>query len=261
MESRMKLARLSFDKYYHSFTELSIEQKVNFDLKYKHSYRVADVCGQLADALGIGSERRFIALIIGLFHDIGRFKQLFEFNTFNDAVSVDHARYSVEVLQENKFLDDLNEMDIVLDAIRYHNKLKVPIGLSSESLFFAKLIRDADKLDILKVITDHYTTPEKERNQALTWEMPQGEEVSSKVLAQILAHEQIAKENLRNQLDIKVMQLSWVFDLNFKPSLKILKEKGYMDIIYQTMPQNELSYRIYHEVTAYLERLISNRSI
>ncbi|MGQ1787637.1 MULTISPECIES: HD domain-containing protein [unclassified Saccharicrinis] len=253
MENWIKHARLNFDIYYSSFNILSEDQKRNFKIKHEHSYRVSEICGQLADKLKLDPNSRNLAVTIGLFHDIGRFKQLVEFNTFNDAVSVDHAKYSVEVLQEDKFLEGFEEAEKLLVAIRHHNKLKLPEDLSGENLFFAQLIRDADKLDILKVITDYYTTCENERNHTLTWEMPEGENVSDRVLDQILAKEQIARENLRNQVDIKVMQLSWVFDFNFKPSLQILQEKGYLEMIYNTMPQNETTSQIYMKVRDYLK--------
>ena len=254
MENRIKLAREHFDSYYASFKGLTEEQTTNFNIKYRHSLRVAEMSKRVATRLDLKPHDVHLAVIIGLFHDIGRFKQLVEFNTFNDAVSVDHAKYSVGVLNENGFLAGLEEADTVITAIRHHNKLMLPDDLSGKDLFFAKLIRDADKLDILKVITDYYTAEDDKANHTLTWEMPSGDTVSPKVVEQVLAQEQIARVHLKNQLDIKVMQLSWVFDLNYKSSLEILKEKGYIKIIYNTMPQNEITSKIYEKVRHYMEK-------
>jgi hypothetical protein len=35
------------------------------------------------------------------------------------------------------------------------------------------------------------------------------------------------------------MHLTWVYDLNFKPSYKILSERGYIDRIISHLPQDE----------------------
>jgi hypothetical protein len=95
-------------------------------------------------------------------------------------------------------------------------------------------------------------------NHTLTWEMPNGSEISSKVVEQILKGELVSKEFLRNQQDIKVMQLSWVYDLNFKPSFEILMNNHFLDKIFKTMPKNDTVIEIYRTVKVYAEnRLLS----
>lgn len=253
MDNLINQACENLDTYYNSYTGLSVQQKKNFKIKYEHSLRVAEICSQLADKLNIQGNDKELAVITGVYHDIGRFKQLIEFNTFNDAIAGDHASFSVEILKEQGFLEDIEEAEEVLVAIAHHNKRETPDHLSGKKLLFAKLIRDADKLDILKVITDYYTNTNKSPNHTLTWDMPESNTVSEKVAAQILSDELISKENIQNQLDIKVMQLSWVFDFNFKPSLEILKEKNYMEIIFNSMPKNDKVLKIYHKVKHYLQ--------
>jgi putative nucleotidyltransferase with HDIG domain len=253
MDNLIDLACENLDTYYNSFTGLSVQQKKNFKIKYEHSLRVAEICSQLADKLNVDGKEKELAVITGVFHDIGRFKQLIEFNTFNDSVAGDHAKYSVEILKAQGFLDDIEAAEVVLEAIAHHNKRKIPDYLSDKKLFFAKLIRDADKLDILKVITDYYTNTNESPNHTLTWDMPESDTISEKVAAQVLNDELISRENIQNQLDIKVMQLSWIFDFNFKPSLEILKEKNYMEIIFNSMPKNDTVLKIYHKVKDYLE--------
>ena len=52
-----------------------------------------------------------LALLCALFHDIGRFEQLKQYDTFLDHKSVDHASLSCRVLRENHVLDRLPETD------------------------------------------------------------------------------------------------------------------------------------------------------
>lgn len=255
MEERVNIAKARFETYCQSFEGISEEQQKNFDIKKDHSFRVAEMILSLADQLDLNDEEKYLAYLIGLFHDIGRFKQLREFNTFNDAKSVDHANYSVQVLREGSYLDTLNEEQtkLVLTAIEYHNKRDLPKKLSESELLFARLIRDADKLDILTVLCDYYTNPKAVPNHTLTWEMPKGSVVSSAVKKQILKGNLVAKESIAHDLDIKVMQLSWVYDFNFKPSFGEIMSKRYLEKIYNSMPKSDSVIEIYRKVKVYAQ--------
>lgn len=254
----MKLVNLiteKFEWYYKSFSELGPEHIKNFEIKHDHSYRVADLCKSLSAKLEWTDEEKDVAYICGLLHDIGRFQQLIDYGTFNDSQSVDHAAYSLEVLEKENFLDELTaeQSQMVLTAIKYHNKRQLPKDLNEEDRKYAKLLRDADKLDILKVITDYYTNPREVPNHTLTWEMPNGSAVSATVARQVKAQKQVAKEDVVNVLDIKAMQLSWVFDMNFKPSFQLLMEKRFLEKIYGTMPKSDTVIEIYRVIKVYAQ--------
>lgn len=255
MEEGFDLLKKHFVDYYNSFTELTEAQQNNFAIKMDHSLRVAEISYSLAEKLKLGEDDKYLAFFIGLFHDIGRFKQLLEFNTFNDSKSVDHAEYSVEVLKNGNFRFRLNaeQFEWALLAIEYHNKKDLPKGLSKQQLLFAQLIRDADKLDILKVLSDYYSNKKVQPNHTLTWEMPKGIAVSPGVSKQILKGALVSKEKVANELDIKVMQLSWVYDINFKPSFEMVMEKRFLEKIYNSLPKNDGVIEIYRKVKVYAE--------
>lgn len=255
MEEWVNLSKVQFEEYYNSFRGLSEEQSKNFAIKKEHSLRVAEISYTLADKLQLSEDEKYLAFVIGLFHDIGRFNQLLEFNTFNDSKSIDHAEYSVKVLNEGDFFSKLNErqIEIALVSIANHNKREIPKKLNEEELRFAQLIRDADKLDILKVLTDYYTNPRAVANHTLTWELPKGGTVSSGVSKQILNGVLVSKEKVTNELDIKVMQLSWVYDFNFKPSFELLMQKRFLEKIYSSMTKNDTVIEIYRKVKVYSE--------
>jgi len=255
MEERVMLSKLQFKEYYSSFNGLSDEQKNNFTIKKEHSLRVAEISYSLADKLHLNEEEKYLAYFIGLFHDIGRFNQLLEYNTFNDSKSVDHADYSVQVLNKGDFFSKLNDkqIEIALLSIAAHNKRELPKGLSEDECTFAQLIRDADKLDILKVLSDYYSNPRAVPNHTLTWEMPKGSKVSSAVSKQILSGALVSKEKVANEMDIKVMQLSWVYDINYKPSFELVMQKRFLEKIYNSMPKNDAVIEIYRKVKVYAE--------
>ncbi|MBO7079956.1 MAG: HD domain-containing protein, partial [Bacilli bacterium] len=122
-------------------------------LKINHTLRVVDLCERIAKSLNLTEEEIYISKIIGLLHDIGRFEQWKQYNTFRDQSSVDHGDYGVEILKKDnfirKFIKDDSYDDIILKSIKYHNKLYLPNDFDEKTETFAKLIRDADKIDVL----------------------------------------------------------------------------------------------------------------
>lgn len=247
-----------FNTYIDSFKELSENQKRNFDIKKEHSIRVAENCILLGEKLDFTENQMQIAYMAGLFHDIGRFKQLVEFDTFNDEKSVDHAEYSVKILESEPLFSniDFGNKDLVFKAIINHNKYKVPDGMSEQELLYIRLVRDADKLDIFKVLTDYYLNKNTSPNHTLTWELPKGSTVSPSVGKEIMAGKQVTKKNVASEIDVKIMQLSWVYDLNFKPSFEYLLKNRFLERIYNTLPKNDVVIEIYRKIKVYSENKI-----
>ena len=258
MEKAVSLTIENFREYYDSFLALTEDQRTNFEIKYDHSLRVAELCVKIAASLQLGENEQNLAYLAGAFHDIGRFQQLVDYNTFNDSLSVDHASLSVEVIKSKGFFEGLSEEDQnkLFLAIQHHNKLELPKDADQNQLLYARILRDADKLDILKVITDYYSNPKATPNHTLTWEMPKGGVVSAAVARQVLAGGLVSKADVANEIDIKILQLSWVFDINYKPAFKLLMEKRYLEKIYSTLPKNDTVIQIYRKVKVFVENKI-----
>lgn len=258
MKEWVNISTETFNSYINSFKELTDNQQLNFDIKKEHSQRVADISLQLAEKLEFTEEECQLAYFIGLFHDIGRFPQLVEFDTFYDEESVDHAELGIKVLAEEEAFRKLDfaSNDLFLTAIANHNKLKLQDGLSEEQLKFAKLIRDADKLDILRVLTDYYSNRNAAPNHTLTWDLPKGTVVSPVVAKEVMAGRLVAKKHVASEIDVKIMQLSWVFDLNYKPSFESLFKNRFLEKIYDTLSKNDLVIDIYRKVKVYSENKI-----
>ena len=247
-----------FITYCNSFKNLSEEQKRNFEIKKAHSLRVANLSMYLADKLDFNIDEKKLAFFIGVFHDIGRFKQVVEFNTFDDSKSVDHAKYSIQVITEEKIFENIGieGKDLALEAIFYHNKFKLHENLSEQELKFAKLIRDADKIDILKVLTDYYSSRDSTPNHTLTWELPQGMSVSTAVAKEVLEGKLVSKKDVASVIDVKIMQMSWVYDFNYRLSFEYVLKKRFLEIIYETLPKNDLVIEIHRKIKVYSENKI-----
>ena len=121
--------------------------------KKYHSLRVIEVSNFLAKEENLTEEEVEIATLIGLLHDIARFKQYTEYHTFRDKESFDHGDMAVAILEKDNYLRkyiETNNYDTIIKlAIKNHNKFAIEKGLTEEQNKFCKIIRDADKIDIL----------------------------------------------------------------------------------------------------------------
>lgn len=217
------------------YTNNYLEYGEMIQLKINHTLRVVDLCERIAKCLNLTEEEIYISKIIGLLHDIGRFEQWKQYNTFRDQSSVDHADFGVEVLKKDnlirKFIKDDFYDDIILKSIKYHNKLEMPKDLDPKTELFLKIIRDADKIDILKL----YAVEEFKREL-------DDVEFSKEVYESLLNHKCISKRDLKSKSDRMALVLGFVFDTYFKESYRILKETKYFDIIidiYKKKTNNE----------------------
>jgi putative nucleotidyltransferase with HDIG domain len=258
MEDWIKTATDWFENYCNSFQKLTDQQQLNFSIKKEHSHRVAQIALSLSRKMNWPDEEVKTAFLIGLLHDIGRFKQLVEHSTFNDEKSVDHAELALKILKEVNPFESLGfeNQETLFTAIRYHNKFTIENNLSDHEFEHSKLIRDADKLDIFKVLTDYYSKRNGTANHTLTWELQKGTKVSPEVAKEILAGKLVSKKNVLSEIDVKIMQLSWVYDMNYRISAQQLLDSRYLQIIYNSLPKNDLVIDIYRSIKVFAENKI-----
>ena len=149
MNVDLENAQKEFIKYTEKF---NLKDK-NVKGKQLHSLRVMKISSQIAINLKLNKEQIQIATLIGLLHDIGRFKQYTEIGLGDNLEGFDHGDYGAKVLFEDnmirKFIEKSKYDEIIKKAIINHNKFSIEKGLTEEEQIFAKIIRDADKIDIL----------------------------------------------------------------------------------------------------------------
>ncbi|MCL4475936.1 MAG: HD domain-containing protein [Nitrospirae bacterium] len=235
-----------FSDFCRSFYSAHEEDQRNILLKEEHTRNVRGNMRRICGELSLSSEGILLAETIALFHDTGRFPQYAEYKTFIDAVSVNHALLGVEILNEKKVLADLpeKEQELVLQAVKFHNVYALPDIEDDEGLFFLKLIRDADKLDIWRVFIEYYEAPPEERASAVGLGLPEGAGYSEEVLSSLYEKRVVSLSSLKTLDDFKLLQLSWIYDLNFKASLKLLLAGNYIDRIVRTLPRSDEIRRV-----------------
>ena len=156
----MRIDREYIKKRFQEYVERYDISDTKIKLKYDHTYRVAELSDRIAKSLNLTDEDRNIAWTLGMFHDIGRFEQVRRYGTFEDAKSINHAALSADILYVDglvdDFIEDVNpeENRLMEKTVRLHNVFKLPEEMTDRELLFAQILRDADKIDILKVNCD-----------------------------------------------------------------------------------------------------------
>lgn len=238
-QNNYALHEQSFLSYAENFLQKNSEPCLV--LKKEHTFRVVNNTKRIIETLSLSDEDKYCAELIALYHDIGRFLQLQKYQTFLDKKSEDHANIAVRVLKKHaQFLDEPASIQKkILSAIILHNKLKLPDKLPRQYKDLCQIIRDADKIDILQLLSNNFThnLPEKEM---VTLNVKDEPLLYSKHILNSAMHKQAIKyPDLVYVNDFKILLCAWIFDLNYPVSMKILKEQGHVQTILATLPKTQ----------------------
>ncbi len=224
-------------------------------LKKDHSFNVVENIEKIALSLDVSDDELEVSKCIALLHDVGRFEQLKKYNTFSDKKSEDHAAIGVNMIEESGVLDCFNEDEIedIKVAIANHNKFAVPSLNNTRTEMYVKLIRDADKLDILRLVTGYYAKSNHAKNSSIELELPDKPVVSRKIYDAVMKERNANYNDLESLADFKILQMAWVFDINYKRSFKIISEKSYIKNVYDSMSKTDEVIDVYRKVKIFLE--------
>lgn len=248
-----------FERWFEEYTSrfLGQDDYVDANLRYKqeHTARTRAESALLAGELALSEDEALIAELIGLLHDVGRFPQFAQHRTFRDSESVNHSQLGVQVLREEGVLDVLapQERQWVETAVGLHGRKSLPSALSGRALLFAKIIRDADKIDIFRVVSTAYQQYQDDPdNFRLEIELPDEPGYSPEVLHAVLNEELIDSSKLRTLNDAKLCQLGWVYDLNFTVSLRRIDQLGYLAKLFSFLPQDDDTRKVWQKIRDYI---------
>lgn len=227
IESVLLQAAAWMETYIKSFYSEEAEVQRMMLSKEKHTARVRGICRALALHLRLSPPETALAELMGLLHDTGRFLQFTRYRTFNDAISVDHAALGLDILQDAAILAPLPEEEraLVTFAIYHHNKKEIAPTADARQQFFARLLRDADKLDIYRVLEPLLAPSD-------------GSGVSPAFLEKFATGEQVDYTMIHTFDDRKLVRLMWVYDINFSWTLQRVVERGYIEKIVDCLPKN-----------------------
>lgn len=227
MNIDIKKAKQAFKEYVRKYNPE--DEKIR--LKIAHIERVSQIAKKIAIQQNLSEEDIQLAELIGLLHDIGRFEQARVYHTFVDKDSINHGEYGVKVLFEDGLIRNFIETDefdeIIKLSIINHNRAKIQDGLTERQNLHARIIRDADKIDIFYVLTIE--------NKKAIWEKADlsNDIITDEIYREFIQDKAIDYQNRETSADILVSHFAYVYDFNFTESLKIIKENGYIEKLYK----------------------------
>lgn len=251
-----------FADYVAGFYTDNPTDNITIRLKEKHTEHVCENMTLLGKALGLSDEEMVLTETMALFHDVGRFKQYAIYGTFKDVDSENHALLGLRELLAHNVLDvcTKDEKKCITKAIANHNAIKIPKKENGKSLFYIRLLRDADKLDIWRVFIDYYSTRDKKPNPVVEFGLPDDPSFSPQVLSALSEERFVRFQDLRTVNDFKLLLLSWVFDLNFAYSIQMVKDRRYIEKIGAILPCSKETEAAVNHVHDFVNRNLSNQS-
>ena len=258
MQELLKKMHTWMTAYMKSFYTDDEEVQNGILIKEKHTGYVTANCVELAKYLKLSPHDTELAEIIGLFHDVGRFYQYQKYKTFNDAQSEDHAELALQVISGLEFFSELSKGDyeVVRFAIQNHNKKLIAPTDDERKLLFAKLIRDADKLDIYRVLEPYFAQENADKMpNFITGRSP---EISPDFIENFVQGEQADYRKIRTNGDRKIVRLMWIYNIYFKWTMKKILERGYIDKIVENLPMDEQVAKGIRRLKSYVEDFIKD---
>lgn len=245
--------------YIHSFKSDDEVDNHNYNLKREHTNKVIGYTEVLTRSSKCDEDTVLIAEMSALLNDVGRFEQYRIYKSFLDTESKDHAEIALKLIDEYGWLNSLSmfSREMIKKTIYYHNKYSISEKEDPAVVFVSKILRDADKIDILDIASKEFSEETKIKNPAFSYNLKESDEVSRPVLIRMLSGMMPDKNDLRTVADFKMLQISLVYDLNFRESFSIINKNKYLKKIFETLPINDEIYEAYNKARVYIEnRLI-----
>jgi hypothetical protein len=227
-----------FASYASGFFTGAAELDRVFKLKQIHTERVCLTIRRLGKALHLSPGDLLLAEVAALLHDVGRFSQFARYRTFRDKDSTNHGRLGLHVVNRHGLLSAFTpaEQRHIARALAFHNAPQLPPIADATSLFFLKLLRDADKLDIWRVVIGHYSGRGRTPKAVNEFEFSGNGLCSPAVLAALKSGRVVPIDAVRSVCDAKLLYISWAFDLNFPASFRETLRGRYLSRLSATIP-------------------------
>jgi len=209
-------------------------------LKLEHSLRVFDNAGHILDAEGVCGHMADLTRLAALYHDMGRFPQFARYRTFNDRDSANHARLGVLALRTAQLPPGLSGHDwrVVRFAVAQHNAKTLRPTLPPRLELPVTVVRDADKLDIIRILLDHFEG-NGERSEAVVHRLDDAPDKYSEEMYDAILHARTGDyRHMRYANDFKLLLTGWLHDLRYRSSLDLALERDYPARLLAQLPDD-----------------------
>lgn len=195
--------------------------------KYFHSLKSMDLAKIIATDLGVFTEDEIVIIeLIALFHDIGNF----EVKNYNylDNIQEDSTMKSIEILFEDglirKITEDTKYDNIIKLGIFCHNKEGLPKNIDKKTICICNIMKDVYRLEELRMVINYPYIDNRIK-----------ETPTSMVYDEFKKFNQVSAKLSDNNADNILIELSSLFNLKYKISYSIVKEKEYVEKIIDSL--------------------------
>lgn len=238
-----------FGRYVDRFLVGDAGYDAHIELKREHSRLVLANARTIVDeaatagiaAGGMDAVSARAALLGALYHDIGRFSQYRRWQTFSDARSVNHGLLGGRMLNTERLLrDEAPEVrHLAACAVVLHNRFILPTGISARVRQVVSVVRDADKLDIFRVLAAHMR-PGGPRDEVVVLHLPEVEGGWTPAVLDAVRGGRLASyTDMRCMNDFRILLCGWCHDLGFAASRRLLRESGRVEQLLSWLPAPE----------------------
>ena len=227
-----------FSDYVAAFCRRDPDASPVYRMKEAHTRRVRRGMRRLGAESGLDGRELALAETAGLLHDLGRFGQYERYRTFRDDRSEHHGRTAVRVIAAHGLLSAVPaaERRRLLRAVANHNAARLRPLADPASDLLLKLLRDADKLDILQMAADRI---DGRRPGPITdFDVPAGPACSPAALAAVCAGRVVPLATVRSRGDALLFYLSWIFDLNSPAAFRQVLASGWLERLGEAIPHS-----------------------
>ena len=125
---------------------------------------------------------------------------------------------------------------LVMAAVGMHNRFALPAQTQPLIARITNVVRDADKLDILRIMDEHLSGPAP-YNPTVVLQQPDDPTVASEaVLRAVFEHRVAAYAALRCVNDFRLLLGTWFFDLHFATCRSKFLQDGHARNLLRCMP-------------------------
>lgn len=242
MKIDFKHARGVFEDYLNGYDRE--DEKIK--LKIIHTYGVVKSAREIGHRMHLNEEDQQLRL----------------YNSFSPD-TMDHAAFGVQLLFEgenpmiSRFIEDRSYDELIRVAIARHSDFRLEGIQDERTLFHAKMIRDADKLDNCRVklvdsVEAMIGVPQEHAGEG---------KISPKVWESCLRKEAVSSPDRITSVDYWVSYAAQYYDLNFKETWQIMKEKNYISRIIKRLEYKDKDTRekmeiLEQQMNAYMEKIL-----
>lgn len=229
-----------------------------FVLKQEHTARVCRAMEMLCLSLNLDGPTTARACAAAMVHDMGRFPQFAVFHTYSDARSKNHAALGCREIVRSKILSHLSVADrrLILRSVALHNRPRLSGAYGRDLGLLARLLRDADKIDIFGVMKDYYLNPDSSHG-FITHDLNDDGEIPEMAARELLENRQNDLTHVNTLNSMRVFQAGMVYDLNFPAAAAAILNLEVIPVLLDGIPSSDLILQLEQALLEHLNSLAS----